>query len=141
MKKLTLIVFLLIAICATAADTKPVVNRDGNCVVSVPSNWTVDPMFGMGTSPDKKVSVIVSSPKHGLSTLDQVEQLAPTVYPDDKITRKSGSEFAMEGKNQAGKPNFYRAVPAGAKICIAEITYESGSPADAKAIIETLKAK
>lgn len=141
MKKLTLIVFLLTAMCATAADTKPVVNRDGNCVVSVPSNWTVDSTLGSGASPDKKVSLVVSSPKHGLSTLDQVEQLAPTMYKDDKVTKQSGSEFEMEGKSMSGKPNFYRAVPAGAKICIAEITYESGSPADAKAIIETLKAK
>lgn len=141
MKRLTLIVFLLSAICATAADTKPVVNRDGNCVVSVPSNWTVDSTFGSGTSPDKKVSIIVSSPKHGLATLSDAEELAPTMYKDDRVTKKSASEFEMEGKSISGKPNFYRAVPAGAKICIAEITYESGAPNDAKAIIETLKAK
>jgi hypothetical protein len=45
----------------------------------------------------------------------------------------------MEGTNQAGKPNVYRAVPAGAKVCIAEIVYQGGSVSDAKAMIETLK--
>jgi hypothetical protein len=126
---------------ATAADTKPVVNHDGNCTVSVPASWSVDAMVGMAKSPDKKVSIVVSSPKHGMATMASVEQMAPTIYPDDKVTKKSGSEFEMEGQSGNGKPNFYRAVPAGDQICIAEIQYESGSPAEAKAIVETLKAK
>lgn len=42
---------------------------------------------------------------------------------------------------QAGKPNVYRAIPAGDQLCIAEVVYESGSLADARQIIETLKAE
>ena len=142
MKITVLISFLLsLTLIASAADTKPVVNRDGNCTLSVPMDWSVESTMGMAFSPDKKVSAVVSSPKHGLATMAEVEQMAPTMYKDDKITKKSGSEFEMEGKSGNGKPNFYRAVPAGAKICIAEVQYESGTPADPKAIIETLKAK
>lgn len=126
---------------AVAADNKAVVNRDGNCTLSVPADWSVESSMGMAFSPDKKVSAVVSSPKHGLASMSDVEQLAPTMYKDDKITKKSASEFEMEGKSGNGKPNFYRAVPAGAKICIAEVQYESGTPAEAKAIIETLKGK
>jgi hypothetical protein len=57
------------------------------------------------------------------------------------VTKSSGSEFEMEGANQAGKPNVYRAVPAGAKVCIAEIVYQSGTVSDAKAIITTLNRR
>jgi hypothetical protein len=46
----------------------------------------------------------------------------------------------MGGMGTSGKPNFYLAVPAGARVCIAEITYESGTADDAKAILETLKS-
>lgn len=142
MKTIRLLLFVLsIGLIANAADTKPVTNKDGNCVASVPSTWTVQPNFGIATSPDKKSSIVVSSPNHGLSSLADVEQLAPTLYKNDKVTKSSASEFEMEGTNGADKPNFYRSIPAGAKLCIAEITYQSGTPAEAKAIIETLKAK
>ncbi len=124
-----------------AAATKVVSNRDGNCSVTVPDNWILQQNVGIAQSADKKVAVVVSSPGHGLGSLADVEQLAPTLYPDDKVTKKSGSEFEMEGKNTADKPNIYRAIPAGSKVCIAEITYESGTAADALTIIETLKAK
>jgi hypothetical protein len=110
-------------------------------VVSVPSSWTVEPNIGVASSADKKNSIIVSSPIHGLSTLADVEQLASTVYKNDKVTKSSGSEFEMEGMNGTDKPNFRRSIPAGAKVCFAEITYQSGTPAEAKAIVETLKAK
>jgi hypothetical protein len=139
----SLLSFSLIACCliASAADSKTVVNHDGNCTVTVPASWSVEEGMGLAKSPDKKVSIVVSSPKHGMATMDTAEQMAPMMYPDDKVTKKSASEFEMEGKSGNGKPNVYRAVPAGDKICTAEIQYESGSPADAKAIIETLRAK
>jgi hypothetical protein len=142
MKYISIAAMLLYAsLFATAAETKSVTNRDGNCTVTVPANWIIQQNVGIAQSTDKKVAVVVSSPSQGLSSLAEVEQLAPTLYPDDKVTKKSGSEFEMEGKNTADKPNVYRAIPAGAKVCIAEITYERGSIDDARAIIETLKAK
>jgi hypothetical protein len=142
MKKL-IVPFSLLALSlfANAADTKSVTSRTGNCTMTVPSTWTVEPLVGGAHSADNKVSLVVSSPTHGLSTLAEVEEIAPTVYKDDQVTKKSSSEFEMEGKSITGKPNVYRAIPAGAKVCIAEIMYESGSAADAKAIVETLKAK
>lgn len=141
MKTIWLLLFVLSINLVAAADTKPVTNKDGNCVVSVPSTWTVEPNLGIAKSADKKVSIVVSSPSHGLSSLADVEQLAPTVYKNDKVTKSSSSEFEMEGTNGTDKPNVYRSIPARAKVCIAEITYQSGTPAEAKAIVETLKAK
>ena len=142
MKKLFLAVCLLsVSLVAVAADTKTVTSHSGNCTLSVPANWTVESLVGGAHSPDNKISVVVSSPTHGLNSLADVEQTAPTVYTNDKVTKKSSSEFEMEGKSMNGKPNVYRAIPAGAHVCIAEITYESGSAADAKAIVETMKAK
>jgi hypothetical protein len=142
MKYISIALTLLSAcLFANATETKSVTNRDGNCTVTVPANWIIQQNVGIAQSTDKKVAVVVSSPSQGLSSLAEVEQLAPTLYPDDKVTKKSGSEFEMEGKNTTDKPNVYRAIPAGAKVCIAEITYESGSIDDARAIIETLKAK
>jgi hypothetical protein len=136
-----LVLFLSASLVVYAAETKVVTNREGNCVVTVPANWVIQQNVGIAQSADKKVAIVVSSPSHGLGSLAEVEQLAPSLYPDDKVTKKSGSEFEMEGKNTADKPNFYRAIPSGAKVCIAEITYEGETSAVAKSIIETLKAK
>jgi hypothetical protein len=61
------------------------------------------------------------------------------VYHDDKVTKNSGSEFSMEGKGINGKPNVYRAVPAGDKVCIVEVQYDNGDAAGAKAIAASLK--
>jgi hypothetical protein len=135
---LTLCLLLAAGLCATAADTKSIKNRDGNCELSIPTTWSVD-AFGGAQSPDKKMSLTVSSPKHGLSTLDQVHQMAPGVYTDDKVIKDSSSEFEMAGKSITGKPNAYRAVPAGDKVCIVEVMYENGDAAGAKAIVESLK--
>ena len=125
---------------ASAANSKVVKNPEGNCSVSVPANWTAGTL-GNATSPDKKVSIIVSSPKRGLTSITQVQQMAPGIYPDDKVTKSSSTEFEMEGKSISGKPNVYRAVPAGARVCIAEITYENGNTADARNTAGTLKAE
>jgi hypothetical protein len=97
--------------------------------------------LGGAESPDKKVTLTVSSPKHGLTSLAQVHQLAPTVYTEDKVTKDSGTEFMMEGKGINGKPNVYRAVPAGDKVCIVEVQYGNGDAAAAKAIAASLTAK
>ena len=139
MKSRTILCIFAIALSASAADTKLAKNLDGNCSVSVPANWSTDSLGG-AQSPDKKVSLTVSSPKHGLTSLAQVHQLAPTVYTQDKVTQDSGSEFIMEGKGINGKPNVYRAVPAGDKVCIVEVQYDNGDAAAAKAIAVSLKS-
>src|SRR5947209_19975563 len=132
---------LVLWLFASAADTKTVTSRTGNCTLTVPSAWTVEPTIGSAHSADKKVSLVVSSPTHGLNSLAEVEETAPTIYKDDKVTKKTSSEFEMEGNSITGKPNVYRAIPAGGKVCIVEIMYESGTAADARAIVETMKAK
>lgn len=134
------ICFVAVAVFVRAADTKVVKNPEGNCSVSVPANWAAGSL-GNANSPDKKMSIIVSSPKRGLVSIAQVQQMAPGIYPDDKVTKSSAAEFEMEGKSTSGKPNVYRAVPAGARVCIAEITYENEKTADARNIVETLKAE
>ncbi len=141
MAKVFLCILLGIPLIATAADTKTVTSRTGNCTLTIPSDWNFEQLVSTAQSPDKKITVTVTSPTHGLSTIAEVEETAPSVYKDDKVTKKTSSEFEMEGKSVTGKPNVYRAIPAGAKVCIAEIMYESGTAADARAIIETLKAK
>ncbi len=141
MANVFLCILLCIPVIATAADTKTVTSRTGNCTLAIPSDWNFEQLVSTAQSPDKKITVTVTSPSHGLSTLAEVEQTAPSVYKDDKVTKKTSSEFEMEGKSVTGKPNVYRAIPAGAKVCIAEIMYESGTAADARAIIETMKAK
>ena len=140
MRKSGLAIFLVsMVLGASAADTKTVKNPEGNCSISVPSNWTAGTL-GNAESPDKKISIIVSSPKRGLVSIAQVQQMAPGIYPDDKVTKSSATEFEMEGKSTSGKPNVYRAVPVGARVCIAEITYENGATADARTTVGTLQA-
>ena len=126
-----------ITLRVSAADTKLAKNLDGNCSISVPADWSTDALGG-AQSPDKKVSLTVSSPKHGLTTLAQVHQLAPTVYKDDKVTKDTAGEFMMEGKSINGKPNVYRAVPAGDKVCIVDVQYENNDAAAAKLIAQSL---
>jgi hypothetical protein len=127
-----------ITLSASAADTKQAKSLDGNCSISVPADWSTDSLGG-AQSPDKKVNLTVSSPKHGLTSLAQVHQLAPTVYKDDKVTKDTASEFMMEGKSINGKPNVYRAVPAGDKVCIVDVQYENNDSAAARAIAQSLK--
>lgn len=122
----------------SAADKKTVKNSAGNCSISVPADWTVEASFGMANSADKKMSAVVSSPKYGGVTFGNIHQMAPTMYPDDKITKDTSSEFQMEGKSGNGKPNVYRAVPAGAKACIVEVQYDNGDAAGAMAIATSL---
>lgn len=140
MNRTFFILCLFLAVTAAwGADPKVVKNTDGNCVISVPASWSAGTL-GNAASADKKMSIIVSSPKHGLTSLAQVQQMAPGIYPDDKVTKSSATEFEMEGKSTSGKPNVYRAVPAGDRVCIAEITYENGNTADARTTVGTLKA-
>jgi hypothetical protein len=130
---------LTITLSAGAADTKQAKSADGTCSISVPASWSTDALGG-AESPDKKVTLTVSSPKHGLTSLAQVHQLAPTVYKDDKVTKDTAAEFVMEGKSINGKPNVYRAVPAGDKVCIVDVQYDNGDAAAAKAIAQSLKS-
>jgi hypothetical protein len=134
----TILCLLTITLSASAADTKLAKNLDGNCSISVPADWSTDSLGGAQSS-DKKVNLTVSSPKHGLTSLAQVHQLAPTVYHDDKVTKDTATEFMMEGTSINGKPNVYRAVPAGDKVCIVDIQYENNDAAAARAIAQTLK--
>jgi len=142
MKNICLIsCLLLIALTATAADTKTATSPEGKCAVTVPLTWTTDGLGGVN-SPDNKISAIVRSPKHGLTSLADVKQMASGIYKGDKVTKDSTSDFQMEGKSLNGKPNFYRAIPAGAQLCILEVTYENpASASEAKALIDSLKAK
>ena len=137
--RITLVLLLCLPCITLAADNQKLTDRTSTCSVVIPANWALTPGLGIAQSPDKKTSIAVTSPGHGLNSMAQVQQIAPTIYKDDKVTKSSGSEFEMEGKSQSGKPNVYRAVPAGARVCIAEITYDSGSPAEARSIVETLK--
>lgn len=139
MYKLLIPVVFGLTLCAAAADTQVVKSHVGNCAVMVPSDWSVTGSFGIAKSPDKKLLVAVTTPK-SLSSLSEVKQMAPTIYKDDKVTKDSGSEFEMAGTGMGGKPNIYRAIPAGSGVCIAEVNYEEGTEAMAKQVIETLKA-
>ncbi|HJT69116.1 MAG TPA: hypothetical protein VJ731_02895 [Terriglobales bacterium] len=121
-----------------AADSQALKDHNGECVASVPADWSVS-SYGTAQSADKKMSIAVSSPTHGLTSMAQVRQIAPTIYKDDKVIKDSSSEFEMEGKSQNGKPNFYRAVPGSGKVCIAEVIYENDATGTAKGIIESLK--
>jgi hypothetical protein len=132
---------LLIALNGTAGDTKTATSPEGKCAVTVPSTWTTDGLGG-AESPDKKISSIVRSPKHGLTSLADVKKMAPSIYKGDKVTNDSATDFQMEGKSLNGKPHFYRAVPAGAELCILEVIYGNAASApEAKAVADSLKAK
>ena len=138
MRKIALLCVLFAATCL--AQDKTMKSRDGGCQVSVPADWKTDDAFGLTQSPDKKSSATVSSPKM-IDSFSVLKQNARTVYQDSKVTKDSATEFEMEGKSIAGKPDVYRAiVVAGNKFCIVDVTYQSGGPEEARKIAATLKA-
>jgi hypothetical protein len=141
--------FLTLAVFAAAAApfaspvlfaqaVKPVTSHNGVCQVSVPSNWTVNTMFGLANSADNKISVTLTSPPNTKS-LDDTKQMAPMVYPSDKVVKSTPSEFQMEGLSMNNKPNVYRGIQLPGKVCIVEVIYETGTIDDARKIVLTLK--
>ena len=114
-------------------------SSDGTCQVSVPAAWTIGALPSTATSADNKQSVTVTSPKM-IASFDELKQLAHRTYAESKVTVDSASELEMQGKAINGKPDVYRAIPAGAgKFCIAEVIYTSGTADDARKIVATLK--
>ncbi len=131
-------ILILSAPMLTAQAGKAVVSHDANCQVTVPSDWASSGNFGLATSPDKSMSVIVSSPNLS-PTLDKVKQNAPLLYPDDKVVQSTATEFQMEGQGPGGKPNVYRGIQVPNRVCLVEVTY-GGSIDDARKIAATLKS-
>jgi hypothetical protein len=123
-----------------AADSKTIKSRDGVCQVSVPADWSGGELPGMASSPDKQVSLVVSSPKM-VDSFSELKQTAQSVYKNSKVTKDSATEFEMEGQSTTGKPDVYRAIPAGGnKFCIVEVTYKSGTSEEARKTAESLKS-
>ena len=136
MRKIALLCVVFAATCL--AQERTMKSRDGGCQVSVPADWKTDDAFGLSQSPDKKSSATVSSPKM-IDSFSALKQNARTVYQESKVTKDSATEFEMEGKSVAGKPDVYRAVRiAGNKFCIVNVTYQGG-PEEARKIAASLK--
>lgn len=136
------VVLLLMAgsVWMLGQNVKRLASHDGACQISVPSAWEISAIGGVGGSADRKVSVAVGSPQR-LSSFEALKQNAKKIYPKDKVTKDSASEFEMEGQSMNGKPNVYRAITIpGSKYCTAEVMYESGTAADARKIAGSLKS-
>jgi hypothetical protein len=137
------LIFTLAVFAASASlsaqATKTVTSHDKSCQVTVPGNWTVSGSFGIANSPDNKVSIAVNSPMRTTS-LDGTKQNAPMLNPADKVVKSTAAEFQMEGRGMNNKPNVYRGIQLTGKVCIVEVTYESGTLDDARKIAMSLKA-
>jgi hypothetical protein len=139
MRTSTLLILAIATTAVSAADTKPIKDRSGTCQADVPAAWVTGALPGTANSPDKAFTIIISSPK-AIDSFDELKSMAPTVYPENKVVKSTATEFEMEGKDQNGKPDIYRGVPAaGGKFCIGTITFPDGKAATARPIIETLK--
>ena len=137
------IVPIALLLCAApvvfAADGQAVLSHNRACQVTVPASWVVEGTVGLAHSPDKLISLVVSSPK-SVASFDEFKKIAPTVYTNDKITKQSSTEFQMEGTSTTDKPNVYRAITTGgSNYCIVNVNYESGTVEDARKIAQTLK--
>ena len=85
------------------------------------------------------MSIIVSSPKRGLVSIAQVQQMAPGIYPDDKVTKSSTTELKWRANRHPASRMFTARSRLEPGVCIAEITYENGNTAT-KNIVGFLKA-
>lgn len=138
-KIIALIILALLTSSLSQAADKVIKSREGNCQISVPADWSVSAIPGFANSPDKQMSVAMSSPKM-MDSFSELKKTAQSVYKDDKVTKDSATEFEMEGQSQNGKPNVYRGIPAGGTIfCIVDVTYAGGKPDVARSIARTLK--
>ncbi|HLY43907.1 MAG TPA: hypothetical protein VKR52_22030 [Terracidiphilus sp.] len=131
-------------VAATAAASlhaqagKQITSRDGSCQVTVPGEWEQMANLGIANSPDKSITVAVTSPRLS-PQLSQVKENAPKMYPDDKIVKDTPTDFQMEGQNGAHRPNVYRGIQIPGKVCLVEVDYRSGTIDDARKIAATLK--
>lgn len=129
---------LLCGLVLHAQAGKAVISHDGNCQVTVPADWASAGNFGLATSADKSMSVIVSSPNLS-PTLAIVAKNAPPLYPDDKVVKSTATEFQMEGQDGSGKPNVYRGIQVPNRVCLVEVTYRD-SIDEARKVAESLKS-
>ncbi len=140
MKRIGVVALMCASVAVVAAQGKTVKSSNGSCELAVPATWNIGDLPSTADSADKKLSVIVSSPKM-IDSFDELKQTAQTVYKDSKVTKNSATEFEMVGKSVGGKPDVYRAIPVGAgKFCVAEVTYSAGTADDASKILAGLKA-
>jgi hypothetical protein len=95
-------------------------------------------MFGIAGSPDNKWSAALTSPAN-TTTLGELKSNAQMIYTNDKVVKDTPTEFQMEGQSLNGKPNVYRGIQLAGKICIVDVTYETGTVDDARKIAATLK--
>jgi hypothetical protein len=121
-------------LCAQSGKT--ITNHDGTCQATAPAGWNVT--GGTATSPDGGSHINVSATSRP-TTFDALKKTAPALFPNDKITKNSATEFEME--STAAPANVYRAIPAAAsgKFCIAQVDFTVGV-SDARKMAETLKA-
>lgn len=139
MIKIVIVIALAVAGFVSGAGEKSIVNREGNCRLSVPANWDVSQLSGLASAPDKSFSVAMSSPRI-VESFAQLKENARKIYKDSKVTKDSGSEYELEGKSMGGKPNVYRAIPtASNRFCIVEVTYQGSGAGEARRIAGTLK--
>lgn len=136
---LRIALILLAAANLWADDGKAIATRDGKCEVTVPASWPAGSFPGAAESADRKVNVTMSAPR--VSDFQTLKTNATKLYSNDKVTKDSASEFQMEGASMNNKPNVYRAINSGGKLCLVEVIYQSGAIDDARKIANTLKAK
>lgn len=123
----------------SAQAGKAVISHDGNCQVTVPSNWEAMGSFGIANSPDKSMDVAVTSP-HSTPALASLKQTAQMLYSGDKVVKDAPTEFQMEGQGMSGKPNVYRGIQIPGKVCLVEVNYSGDDIDAARKIAMTLKS-
>lgn len=136
-----LAVALMVVASPRAAGTDKIVKSgNGSCQLAVPADWAVGSLPGMANSPDKKMSVVVSSPKM-IDSFSELKKTARTTYANSKVTKDTASEYEMEGRSITDKPDVYRAIAAGGStFCIAEVIFASAPSDEGRKIVETLKS-
>jgi len=141
MRRIGVVALVCASVAVAAAQGKMVKSSNGSCELAVPATWNIGDLPSTADSADKKMSVVISSPKM-IDSFNELKQTARTVYKDSKVTKDSATEFEMVGKSITGKPDVYRAIAGGGagKFCVAEITYSAGTPDDASKILAGLKA-
>jgi len=129
---------------ASAADTRSaaapgatgwqkVMARKGVCVISVPSDWKVDPILkGTASANDNSASAVISR-ADGVSTLAEVKPVMEGNFKPTKTFEDTAQRLWYQYSIGA-QTAWYVGVPVKGGICGAQITFKPGKEAIANKI-------
>lgn len=126
---LALLALACAAPAAAAGDAVQTIVARGQCQMTVPANWVVDPLIKTSASaPDKSASAVLSSSRFKASLAEAKSMVQQTLKPTH--TFEDGAQRLWYQYDTASQPgsSWYVGVPnKGGGICGAQISFRTAA--------------